>query len=251
MLKRMVLCLLFCSLATLSCAKTKWHTLKPGLDYARLVVQQDGRTGYVHAFKIDLKHYQLKLELATRLQINRPGLRRLTLLHNALLAVNGGFYTPDQKPLGLRISSGKAISSFKKVSWWSVFAVKNNKAYIESSRAYRPSKAISFAIQAGPRLIVNGRVSKLKPGRDERTALGIDTSGNVLVVVTDHLFLATTRLAQMMRRSSRQNGLGCVNALNLDGGSSTQVYARVGEFVLDRYSLAPPVDAVLVVPKGS
>jgi exopolysaccharide biosynthesis protein len=46
-----------------------------------------------------------------------------------------------------------------------------------------------------------------------------------------------------------EGGLGCMNALNLDGGSSTQLYAKTQDFSLSIPSFSAVTDAVVVVPK--
>jgi exopolysaccharide biosynthesis protein len=78
-------------------------------------------------------------------------------------------------------------------------------------------------------LIVNGKIlSTLKPGLDSRTAM-----------------------AKTMVASQIEGGLGCINALNLDGGSSTQLYAKYGNFNLKVAGYSAVTDAILVLPRRS
>ena len=60
--------------------------------------------------------------------------------------------------------------------------------------------------------------------------------------------LSLQELATMMQRPTEEGGLGCVDALNLDGGHSTQLYANLPGFSLQVMSATRVADAVLVVP---
>ena len=67
--------------------------------------------------------------------------------------------------------------------------------------------------------------------------------------MTDHFTLTTTELAQIMKKPLSQNGFECVDALNLDGGSSSQLSVKVGGFHLNISSLRPVADFVLIIPR--
>jgi uncharacterized protein YigE (DUF2233 family) len=82
-----------------------------------------------------------------------------------------------------------------------------------------------MAIQAGPRLVVNGKVPKLKSEISQKTAIGINRKGEVILLTTLYPF-SVNELAKLMAKPESKGGLGCRYALNLDGGSSSQLYAR-------------------------
>jgi len=225
-------------------AATHWQTLKPGLSYARIQMPVNKYSaGSISAFRVSLQHYELVIASA---KLQTLTVKQLVQAHRALIGVNGGFFTPVYQPLGLRISEGKIKNKVRPISWWGVFYVRDNHAHIVAQKSYHYSKQIDFAIQAGPRLVIAGRIPKLKQKITDRTALGIDKQGRVIILVTDQMALSTRQLATIMRTPTSQGGLGCVNALNLDGGSSTQLYAHIDQFKLDVPSFAPVSDAVLV-----
>ena len=58
--------------------------------------------------------------------------------------------------------------------------------------------------------------------------MGIDAAGNILLVVTENTPITTIELAERMR----DRPIHCTQALNLDGGSSTQLYADLNKFNL-------------------
>lgn len=221
-----------------------WQSLAPGLAYKKLGSFLTFPTGVLHAFQIDLKNYDFDI---TPVEKNIYDTMRQ---HNASIAINGGFFTPEMKPLGLRISQGNQFNPIKSTSWWSIFFIKNNKAHITPQANYTPSSDVRFAVQAGPRLVVNGVVPpKLKSGADYRTALGIQPSGKVILLVTESLLLSTQELAEIMRRPEHEGGLNCVDALNLDGGSSTQLYTQIKNFSLSLNGISQVADTILVIPK--
>lgn len=162
----------------------------------------------------------------------------------AMVAINGGFFDKNFRSLGLRISDKQQQSPLKQISWWGVFYIKNKTAYITSARQFKKSKAIDFAVQSGPRLLINGQIPPLRPGRAERTALGINAEGQVILLVTENAPLSTTELAQLMQSPP----LNCINAINLDGGSSSQLYAAVDSFRLNVHGFSNISDAIAVKP---
>ena len=108
---------------------------------------------------------------------------------------------------------------------------------------------IDFAIQAGPRLVVNGTIPHLKNDYAPRSALCIDNAGHIIIAITDNMSMTLALFAQLLSRSVDQNGLGCYNALNLDGGSSSQLYASIGDFRLIIPGFANVADAVIVTAR--
>ncbi len=229
---------------------TVWQTLAPGLEYVRMSGDVNStHERQIHAFRIDLTAYQLQLSLASDHGLSTASVRSLAERHHAIVAINGGFFSPEAKPLGLRVQSRKLRVPFKPISWWGIFYTKGSRAYVISSAAYRRSIPMDFAVQVGPRLLVKSSIPALKGGIAQRSALGITKSGKVVIVATDHYPLTTTELAQILRRPEANGGLGCRDALNLDGGRSTQIYAKLGRFQVNVPNLNTVTDAILVLPR--
>lgn len=233
---------LFWSFCSWSWAEQAWRSLSPGIEYQDL---QSLLTpwSHVHVFRIQLSKNKLALVSARSKGMNMAFVSELARAHHARLAVNGGFFDKTFRPLGLRIHEGEKINPIKGVSWWSVFYIQNNQAQIVHSRAFVKQENMTFAIQSGPRLLVHGNIPvSLKTGRDERTALGITATGEVLIVATENSPMTTTELAELMRKPP----ILATEALNLDGGSSTQLYADFPDLKLDLHGFALVADAVVV-----
>jgi uncharacterized protein YigE (DUF2233 family) len=231
---------------------TLWQTLSDGLQYT---VLQSSTHGKVYAFRLDPTHYKLSLVFAHDIKsadsINDgASISQLAKQSQALVAVNGGFFTPTYQPLGLRIQEGLLRNPLKPVSWWGVFYIRNHMPYIVTPNAFKGNTGVDFAVQSGPRLVINGAIPSLKNSVDDRTALCITKQRQIIVIATQGSSLSMHDFANLLSMPERFGGLACYNALNLDGGHSTQLYAQVGDFKLSIPNLSPIADAVIVVPRN-
>lgn len=219
----------------------KWQVLSSGIEYQDLILEPLKRWSHIHVFRIHLQDNHFELARA------EPSATVHQLAHQnlALIGLNGGFFDEQYRPLGLRISQYQRLNPAKPISWWGVFYIVGQKAFVSNLRHYPAASSINFAIQSGPRLIVHGKIPRLKAGYAERSALGITAHGNVVILVTENAPLTTTDLAHLMRSSP----LNCIDALNLDGGSSSQLYTRIASFYINSLHEAPVSDAILVKSK--
>ena len=221
-----------------------WQTVAPGLNYDSHPLPAISQHSYLHVFRVNLQQNRLSLGLAQEHYVKSSLAAHLAEQKNAPLATNGGFFTPHYKLLGLRISSGQVMNPLRPISWWDVFLVRGTQAKIVLPQYFDEQSHPDFAIQAGPRLLINSKIPNLKPGFAERTALGIDNEGQVLIAVTQQAPIQTQTLARLL-----QKYYGCVNAINLDGGSSTQLYANFPHLLLNFSNLSTITDAVIVTPR--
>ena len=107
-------------------------------------------------------------------------------------------------------------------------------AYVDIEINLNPKwENVKHIISGGPYLVKNGNVfvdvseEKLLAigGRNPRSAIGYTSDNNLIIVAVDgregsSVGLTLTELAQFMK------SLGCVNAINLDGGGSTVMYVN-------------------------
>ena len=233
---------LFCCLFSATIFAKTWETLAPGMEYIDLRYHSISQWSHIHVFRIDLQTMRLSLVLAKNLPHHYASAQEFRRYGHGLLAINGGFFSPDKMPLGLRISDKQVLNPIRHISWWGVFLVTKQHAMITAPYDFQYKKNIEFAIQSGPRLLIAGQIPHLRPGYANRSALGLDAQGRVLILVTENLPLTTNSLAQIMKNSP----LSCIDALNLDGGSSSQLYAKINDFNLDVAGFSQVSDAVLV-----
>lgn len=76
----------------------------------------------------------------------------------------------------------------------------------------------------GGRLLINGEVnSNLPTGAAPRTAIGVKEDGSIVLYTLDGRQSGHSYGAQLKTLAKRMQELGCVDALNLDGGGSTAI----------------------------
>lgn len=234
------LCLLF--FLSRSIAASVWQPLAPGLDYQDFTSSAFTSWFHIHVFRINLQYYKFKLLMASDLNTHLASAEEFRAGSDAILAVNGGFFDNAYRPLGLRAQNGHIEIPLKPISWWGVFYIRNQKAYIRPPKNFRMQNNIEMAVQSGPRLLVRGKIPSLKPGRARRTALGIGRDGSVYIVVTGNAAITTTELAEFMMAAP----LDCTDALNLDGGSSSQLHALLDDFQLNVRGYTGVSDALVL-----
>ena len=247
--KRHMLSMLTCFLVL--CSNTTWanhwEQVAPGIEYRDLSPNPLIPWAHVHVFRINLKEQELDLVTARELSRPHASVEEMAIHDQALIAINGGFFDTEFRPLGLRVGHNHRYSPIKPISWWGVFYIKRKRPHLAKMSQYtQRDRTVDFAIQSGPRLLVDGKPPKLKPGLAERTALGITKDKHVIMLVTENAPMTTTALALMMKSFP----LYCEQALNLDGGSSTQIYAHVGPLRIHTRAAAGVSDAVVVKPRA-
>lgn len=233
-------------------SKTRWAPVRAGLEYSTFKVPVDD-LGFatLHVFRIDPKYFSLRILQAPSQQKLGSSVDELAKQSPAVLAVNGGFFSEEHRSIGLLISEGKVLNKLHNTSWWSIFTVsKTNQARIISPRFYAEnSNQIDFAVQAGPRLVINGEIPEFRDRYADRTALGIAPDGKILLLVTEGSGLLLQQLAEVFVQDERRGGLGCLDAMALDGGSSTQLYSNLSHNKLHITSAATITNAVAVFPR--
>lgn len=241
LLKLLVIVFLFLSSATTA---SPWKKVAPGIEYKDIGANIVTPWSHIHVFRINLKDQKFDLMTAKEFHQTQASVEQFAHRAQALIAINGGFFDKNFQPLGLRIGHSKSLSTLKPISWWGVFQIRQNTASISSAKNFS-SYNTTFAVQSGPRLLIDGKIPSLKPGHAERTALGITRDGRVIMVVTEHTPMTTTDLARLMKSSP----LNCKQAINMDGGSSSQMYAKIGDFQVHAHGFSNVSDAIIVLPK--
>lgn len=227
-------------------ALESWQILKPGIAYLDLNQNVMTPWSHIHVFKIDLQRYQFNAVLAEDLDETQAFIEDYAKFKDSLIALNGGFFDQKHHPLGLRINNKIKRSRMKNISWWGIFYIENNRAHVVSSKQFRETPDIQFAVQSGPRLLIDGEIPRLKTGKAKRTALGITYQGDVIIVVTENTVLTSQELAFLMQSPP----LNCNQAINLDGGSSTQLAAILPSFNLKVPGFSKISDAITITEKN-
>ena len=184
----------------------EWTVLRPGLSYRTLETAEplrQGKSQSLHLFRIDPKKFHLRPIVATTgTTLSAADARRST---SALLAINANFFDEAGNILGLVLRDGKTFSPLRKISWWGVFFLKGSTAGIVHSSSFVRDPQIVNAIEAGPRLVIDGAIPKLKSGFSRKSAVGINRRGEVVIAVSPSP-IETTRFATILHVRKERGG---------------------------------------------
>lgn len=204
-----------------------WQNLQTGLDYAKINVVYSGTPVNIHAVRVNLSQLQVK-------PIHTPArsfVKSMAISHDALAVLNANFFEPSGKPLGIVVADKTELNSFKNISWWSILCIKDQAAQIFHASVYQQGQCDN-AIQAGPRLVVQGAATKLKENISKKSAVGLNAKGELFLIATENI-LPISLFAEVLRVKEAEGGFELIDVLNLDGGSSTQIYVNTTNFTLD------------------
>ena len=140
----------------------------------------------------------------------------------AVAGVNGGYFDPQDVPLGLLISDGKLIAPLRKARLLSgVIVVSKGRVELLRYAEYSAKKNATAALQAGPFLVDGGRpVPGLNAARSARRTFVLAGGGDRAAIG----FCSSVTLAEMgeiLATPGIVPDLKVQRALNLDGGSSS------------------------------
>ncbi len=151
---------------------------------------------------------------------------------DAILALNGGFFEMGANysltPSGLIVLKGTMISPVTDFGGSGVFCIKDGKPEILWTKDSVDFTQYSVAFQCGPVIVEPGGKQGIYNNsyrRLNRSAIGVSESNVVLAIVVGKqgVGLSLYEFAEFLRKPPKEGGAGCDAALNLDGGSSTQV----------------------------
>jgi len=202
------------------------------------------KTINVNTVHIDLYHPQIKLDAvyANNKIGSTEAFTKMVERSKAKVAVNGTFFnaysdTATKIPYGYIIKDGKVINKASGDQRAVFVYTKSGEALIvdgESElRKLLDEDSVETALQAGPRLVRNSKVStdptgegfkdpKILTNRGARSAIGVTSDGKLLIVTTSAASIP--ELAEVMVK------LKAVEAMNLDGGASSGLYAN-GKYI--------------------
>ena len=219
-----------CSAGTtpVSAAPPRFSLVAPGVAHATFDVSPaDAEPFSGHAFKVDLDVAELRLVPAGEPAARRT-VEQIVAPYPAAVAVNASFFDKEGRVMGLAVDEGRVMALSKQRNWGAL-VIDGKKGRIMLGADIQDHLAHRLIVQGIPRLLVGGKVQQLKPQIAERTAVCAD--GNVVVLVVSTKAEATV-FARFLADPPGKGGLGCGDALNLDGGASTQLVVKLPSLAL-------------------
>ena len=148
----------------------------------------------------------------------------MTVTVDDVFVYNGAIEIPDGKIVLLMDTSGTAeCYNFLSRCYVGEQLVIANEAMDDGGLWWEADNALS---SVGGRLVENGMIgSGFEAGTAPRTAVGIKDNGNIIFYTLDGRQSGHSYGAQLKTLASRMIELGCIEAINLDGGGSTTISA--------------------------
>jgi exopolysaccharide biosynthesis protein len=252
-LKLRTLVLLF---AVTSAAQAEWKILsaesepgRGGIEHRHVDVEDAGSGQRV---TVDLALFRGK-STALRI-IDNPDAQSLSAImkrEKCVCGVNGGYFDPEFKPIGLRINDGKTFSPLRRARMITGVLMQSDRG-IDVIRVgeFSQAKKITAAIQSGPFLVeASKHVRGLNASqRARRTFAGIADTDRALLGICSDVSLA--ELANILAAVPVVEKSKIHRAMNLDGGSSSAFwFARENGSAFSIAGQKPVRDFVGVVPK--
>ncbi len=196
-----------------------------------------------HVFRIDLGEADLRLVPAGG-PSSRQTVEQMAASFPAVVAVNASFFDKEGRAMGLAVSEGSVLA-VGKLKNWGALVVSGTDARIVLGAGIPDRLTNELIVQGIPRLVIGGRVPGLKPQLAERTAV-CAAAGRVVIVVATQA--ETTAFARFLAEPSAKSGLGCTDALNFDGGPSTQLVVRLPTLTLSLRGGSAVPNALIATP---
>ena len=206
-------------LAQVSC-DSEWREVAPGLRRRSLCA--DGEPT-LHHVEVDPKRWVLDA-------VRVPPATAPAVAHDrdAAFVINASFFDPERKPLGVIVSDGTMLQRPHPVSWQSIFSVSSDgkSSIVLPERWAEVHDGAAMAVQAGPRLVVDGRSTGAARGKPSlRSGICITADDRVTFFVTTMSRLYDVdEMTDLAGRSEDRGGLGCRDAMLFDGGPSAQMH---------------------------
>lgn len=168
----------------------------------------------------------------------------------AIAGVNGGYFDPQNAPVGLLISDGKLIAPFRKARLLSGVLVAT-KGRVELLRAgeYSSRKSATTALQCGPFLVDGGTaVPGLNDTKSARRTFVL-TSGPDRAGIGFCSTVTLAQLGEILATPRLIPDLKIQRALNLDGGSSSAFWFAGADGVFSIAEQKTVRNFVVIAPK--
>ena len=240
--------------AVAALAAAPWRKIMPGFETK--LAEPTGYKLKLFAWRFDPKTFGI--ELVQQLGNQGSTIAELRAHHNALLAINGGFFNIDAEqrltPHGLLVADGRRVSSYHKGAGSGLLYEKDGAVGVTWSKDWASlGDGVKSAVQAGPMVVDPGGKNGIYVNdynRHDRTSVCLSGDGNVTIVVVKG-GLSLFELGEILVTQAKDGGMGCERAINLDGGPSTQAsFAPPGGQPLEIEGTWTAQNGVLIVPRN-
>lgn len=233
----------------------QWRQEAPGFEYRKVSIKRDsaGTAGAMHQIRFSLDKWKLVVCRSSEMGKNGASVKEFCRYKNGAAAVNGLFFDKQMRPMGYIQQNGNNFGTRVEPAaglLTGVFEICRQQARLFSSGDFSPV-ACETAFQAGPRLINDGaKVEGLLGDADRLSGIAIDRQGRVIIYSTEYKIpLTLSECRDILTAPESEGGVSPRWALNLDGGSSSGLYADCGSLRLYAPGLTEVPTALVVKPR--
>jgi uncharacterized protein YigE (DUF2233 family) len=194
--------------------------------------------------------------VATLRVIDQPDAPRSELAEvmaraKAIAGVNGGYFDPEDAPVGLLVSDGRILAPLRKAKLLTgVLTASTSRVDVVRASRFAMSTKVKSAVQCGPLLVEHSvAIAGLNDTRTaRRTFAGVDGNGRTTLGVCSAVSLA--QLGQILALTDVAGKMKITRALNLDGGSSSAFGFAGKDGVFSIPEQKTVRDVVVIMPRG-
>ncbi len=223
--------------------ESRWEKISQGLEFRDFRIRfEDGFSSRMAGVRLDPNQFHIRLLWLSNKKPFSSRIKEVAKRTNAAVIVNAGYFDENGRPLGYFRSDEKVYNSRllfrgrrRALHLGAVFYVRkeSGKVGIVTREAFN-SKGVREAFQAGPYLVRGGKpdlgLDAYREFRrpDRRTILALGKKGRLLLLVSEEVGrgISWCELQNFLTRPEPEGGLDVAEAMNLDGGSSSQIYVR-------------------------
>lgn len=224
---------------------TGWKALAPGVEWRWLEVDTDA--GRERLRLVRAEPTQIRLRVVYQPTHPRKVSQWASILPDALVVINAGYFSSDNRAMGLIVSDG--ISQGRSYDEFAgMLAVSpNGQMTLRWLRTwpFRTDELLAQAVQSFPVLIKPGGRMGFPPDADRnersrRTVVAQDTAGRIVFLVSPGFRFSLHALAMWLAESDLELDI----AMNLDGGTSTGFWISSQQGNVDSRVPVPAVIAI-------
>lgn len=213
----------------------EWKDIADGLQWRRLLPNGDELAQLIVA-RIDPRKYHFRVIYREGKPLSLSRWRELE--PEAGVIINANFFNASHQVLGLAVSDGTSHGKAYR-DRGGTFLIRNGEPTVVANRSgsLPSTRGIEQAMQGFPMLVEKSQQTYFTTAggeRTRRTLIGVDSQGNVLIMVAPFLGLSLADLSAYLPTTD----LGIDAAFNLDGGGSTMIALPGADY------LQPSLDSV-------
>lgn len=205
----------------------QWELVEPGFWRGRYALPKKEAliAPEVFLLKFQPPHFMCHLVTANEVGLKRADVRTMTKKIGGIAGINTNFFDEVGDPLGLVIKNEQGLNKLHRGGnvLTGIFFMDDKKPSIVHRDEFQNARA-QLAFQSGPRLIAGGRAVQISSSDapNRRSGLALARNSEIILYATLLRFPGAT-LSQLQEMLLDPQ-LEIIDALNLDGGGSSQLF---------------------------